>query len=81
MGALDDMTSLLCSVGLGIVVTGICPLLIDDYAGQIGFAILFGFYSGYWTTFLQQATRELADMPMHEIRNPAVPKSVPKYMA
>lgn len=57
--ALDDMTSLLCSVGLGIVVTGICPLLIDDYAGQIGFAILFGFYSGYWTTFLQQATREL----------------------
>jgi hypothetical protein len=57
--ALDDITSLLCSVGLGIVVTGICPLLIDDYAGQIGFAILFGFYSGYWTTFLQQATREL----------------------
>ena len=57
--ALDDVTSLLCSVGLGIVVTGICPLLIDDFAGQIGFAILFGFYSGYWTTFLQQATREL----------------------
>lgn len=56
---LDDMTSSLCSVGLGIVVTGICPLLIDDYAGQIGYSILYGFYSGYWTSFLQQASREL----------------------
>ncbi|VDI21340.1 monocarboxylate transporter 12-like isoform X2 [Mytilus galloprovincialis] len=57
--ALDDITSVLCSVGLGVVVTGICPLLIDDYAGQIGYCILYGFYSGYWTTFLQQASREL----------------------
>lgn len=56
---LDDMTALLCSVGLGVVVTGICPLLIDDYAGQIGYAILYGFYCGYYTTFLQQASREL----------------------
>ena len=56
---LDDMTSLLCSVGLGVVVTGICPLLFDDYAGQVGYSILFGFYTGYWTTFLGQATREL----------------------
>ncbi|KAK3095672.1 hypothetical protein FSP39_017469 [Pinctada imbricata] len=56
---LDDMTSLLCSVGLGVVVTGICPMLFEDYAGQVGYCILFGFYTGYWTTFLGQATREL----------------------
>ncbi|XP_021349826.1 monocarboxylate transporter 12-like isoform X1 [Mizuhopecten yessoensis] len=56
---LDDMTSLLCSVGLGVVVTGICPMLFDDFAGQIGYTLLFGFYSGYWTTFLSQSAREL----------------------
>lgn len=56
---LDDMTAILCSIGLGVVITGICPLLFDDYAGQIGYSILFGFYSGYWTTFLSQASREL----------------------
>lgn len=56
---LDDMTAILCSIGLGVVITGICPLLFDDYAGQIGYSILFGFYNGYWTTFLSQASREL----------------------
>ena len=56
---LDDMTSLVCSVGMGVVVTGVCPLLMDDYAGQVGYTLLFGFYSGYWTTFLSQVCREL----------------------
>ncbi|XP_067668858.1 monocarboxylate transporter 12-like [Haliotis asinina] len=56
---LDDVTSVLCPVGLGVVVTGICPLLFKDFTGQIGYTLLFGFYSGYWTTFLSQASREL----------------------
>lgn len=56
---LDDVTSILCSVVLGVVVTGICPLLFDNFSGQIGYTILFGFYSGYWTTFLSQVSSEL----------------------
>ncbi|XP_005099372.1 monocarboxylate transporter 12 [Aplysia californica] len=56
---LDDVTSALCPIMLGVVITGISPLLFDDYAGQIGYTLLFGFYSGFWTTFLSQASREL----------------------
>lgn len=56
---LDDVTSSLCSVGLGVVVTGVCPLLFDDFTGQVGYTILFGFYSGFWTTFLSQVSREM----------------------
>lgn len=56
---LDDVTSALCPIGLGIVITGISPLLFEDYTGQIGYTLLFGFYSGFWTTFLSQASREL----------------------
>ena len=33
---LDDITSSLCPIGLGVVITGICPLLFEDYSGQIG---------------------------------------------
>ncbi|CAG5121440.1 unnamed protein product [Candidula unifasciata] len=40
---LDDVTSTVCSFGLGVV----------------GYTILFGFYSGFWTTFLSQVSREL----------------------
>lgn len=56
---LDDLTSSLCSIGFGIVVTGICPLLFSQSTGRIGYTLLFGFYSGYWTTFLSQVSREL----------------------
>ena len=56
---LDKITSVLCPLGLGIVITGICPLMFNDIPGQVGYTILFGFYSGYWTTFLSQASREL----------------------
>ncbi|PVD19089.1 hypothetical protein C0Q70_21648 [Pomacea canaliculata] len=56
---LDEVTSVLCSVGLGVVITGICPLLFEHYPGQIGYTLLFGFYSGFWTTFLSQVSREL----------------------
>lgn len=56
---LDEVTSALCPVGLGVVITGISPLLFKDYTGQIGYTLLFGFYSGFWTTFLSQVSREL----------------------
>ncbi|KAL8595983.1 hypothetical protein ACOMHN_018295 [Nucella lapillus] len=56
---LDEVTSILCSIGLGVVVTGICPLLFKHYSGQIGYTLLFGFYNGFWTTFLSQVSREL----------------------
>lgn len=56
---LDDLIGILCSVGLGIVVTGICPLLFDDFAGQVAYCVLFGFYNGFWTSFLAQASREM----------------------
>ncbi|KAK7090891.1 monocarboxylate transporter 12-like isoform X2 [Littorina saxatilis] len=56
---LDEVTSVLCSIGLGVVITGICPLLFEHYPGQIGYTLLFGFYSGFWTTFLSQVAREL----------------------
>lgn len=56
---LDDVTAILCSLGLGSVVTGICPLLFENFTGQIGYTLLFGFYSGFWTTFMSQVTREL----------------------
>ena len=54
-----QVTSVLCSIGLGVVITGICPLLFEHYSGQIGYTLLFGFYSGFWTTFLSQVSREL----------------------
>ena len=57
--ALDDVTAILCSVCLGLVITGISPMMFDKYAGQIGFTLIFGFYSGYWMTFLSQVSREL----------------------
>lgn len=56
---LFQVTSVLCSIGLGVVITGICPLLFEHYSGQIGYTLLFGFYSGFWTTFLSQVSREL----------------------
>ncbi|XP_014779051.1 monocarboxylate transporter 13 isoform X2 [Octopus bimaculoides] len=56
---LDDVTAILCSVGLGAVITGTCPLLFKHYSGQISYTLLFGFYSGFWTTFMSQVTREL----------------------
>ena len=43
---LDDITSSLCPIGLGVVITGICPLLFEDYSGQIGYV-----YSSYWVSF------------------------------
>lgn len=58
-GTLDDVTSALCPIMLGLVVTGIAPLLFEDYSGQISYAVLFGYYSGFWTTFLSQVSREL----------------------
>ncbi|BFZ00217.1 hypothetical protein BsWGS_03256 [Bradybaena similaris] len=58
-GTLDDVTSALCPIMLGVVVTGIAPLLFEDYSGQISYAVLFGYYSGFWTTFLSQVCREL----------------------
>ncbi|XP_052782475.1 monocarboxylate transporter 12-like isoform X2 [Mya arenaria] len=57
--ALDDVTAVLCSVTLGVVLMGISKLLFKNYAGQIGFTLIYGFYGGYWTTFLSQASREL----------------------
>lgn len=57
--ALDDVTAVLCSVTLGVVLTGVSPMMFEKYAGQIGFTLIFGFYSGYWTTFLSQISREL----------------------
>ncbi|KAL3846917.1 hypothetical protein ACJMK2_017865 [Sinanodonta woodiana] len=57
--ALDDVTAISCSICLGVVLTGVSPLLFKDFAGQIGYALLFGFYSGYWTIFLSQVSREL----------------------
>ncbi|KAL4220661.1 hypothetical protein ACF0H5_021056 [Mactra antiquata] len=57
--ALDDVTAVLCSVTLGVVLTGVSPMLFEKYAGQIGYTLIFGFYSGYWTTFLSQISREL----------------------
>lgn len=57
--ALDDVTAVLCSVTLGVVLTGISPMMFEKYAGQISFTLIFGFYSGYWTTFLSQVSREL----------------------
>lgn len=57
--ALDQVTAILCSVGLGVVLTGIAPRMLQRYSGQIAYTIIFGFYSGYWTTFLSQASREL----------------------
>lgn len=57
--ALDDVTAVLCSVTLGVVLTGVSPMLFEKYAGQIAFTLIFGFYSGYWTTFLSQISREL----------------------
>lgn len=57
--AMDNVTEVLCSVGIGMVITGICPLLFERYSGQVGYTILFGFYSGFWTTFLSQVSREL----------------------
>lgn len=56
---LDEVTSTLCSLGLGVVITGISPLLFKNYMGQVAYTLLFGFYSGFWTTFLSQASREL----------------------
>ena len=57
--ALDDITAVLCSITLGVVITGVSKMLFEKYAGQIGYTLLFGFYSGYWTTFLSQISREL----------------------
>ncbi|ESP00280.1 hypothetical protein LOTGIDRAFT_205225 [Lottia gigantea] len=56
---LDSITSIIFPIGIGIVVTGIFPLLFKDFAGQIGYTLLFGFYTGFWTTFLSQVSREL----------------------
>lgn len=56
---LDEVTSALCPIGLGVILTGISNMLFDDYTGQVGYCILFGFYSGFWTTFLSQVSREL----------------------
>lgn len=56
---LDDLTSFLCAVGLGAVVTGTVDLLFESFTGQVGYTILFGFYSGFWTTFLSQVSSEL----------------------
>ena len=57
--ALDEVTAILCSVTIGVVLTGIFKLLFENYAGQIAFTLIFGFYNGYWTTFLSQVSREL----------------------
>lgn len=57
--ALDDVTAVLCSVCLGVVLTGVSPLMFEKFAGQIGYTLIYGFYSGYWTTFLSQVSREL----------------------
>lgn len=57
--ALDHVTAVLCSVTLGVVLTGVSHMLFERYSGQIAFTLIFGFYSGYWMTFLSQISREL----------------------
>lgn len=57
--ALDEVTAVLCSVTLGVVLTGVSPMMFEKFAGQIAFSLIFGFYSGYWTTFLSQISREM----------------------
>ena len=57
--ALDDITAVLCSVCLGVVLTGVSPLMFEKFAGQIAYTLIYGFYGGYWTTFLSQVSREL----------------------
>lgn len=56
---LDMVSTLLCTVGLTTIMTGLFTQLFEHRAGAIGYAIMFGLHSGYWSTFIASVADEL----------------------
>lgn len=55
---LDSISMFLCTIAASLILTGIHPQLFTHFAGQIGYAIMLGMHTGFWTIFLGYITEE-----------------------
>lgn len=60
---LDNASIILCTVGLTAILTGVFPELFEHMAGQIGYAIILGLHTGFWTIFMGHVSTELIGEP------------------
>ena len=56
---LDHCSTFLCTVVLSGIMTGLFPELFKHKAGAIGYVIILGLHSGYWSTFVGSVSEEL----------------------
>lgn len=56
---LDHCSTFLCTVVLASILTGLFPDLFSSKAGCIGYAIILGIHTGYWSTYVAHVTDEL----------------------
>ncbi|ELU03842.1 hypothetical protein CAPTEDRAFT_131614 [Capitella teleta] len=56
---LDHISNILCTAGIATILTGLFPDFFNHRTGQIGFAIMLGMHSGYWSTFMSAISEEL----------------------
>ena len=59
----DHVTVCLCTVGLTTILTGLFKELFKTYAGKIGYVIILGFHSGFWTTFVSNLAEDVIGKP------------------
>lgn len=55
---LDHMSNFLCCVALTAILAALFPELFKHQAGQIGYCIMLGLHTGFWTTFCSSVASE-----------------------
>ncbi|XP_067944120.1 monocarboxylate transporter 4-like [Watersipora subatra] len=55
---MDTVTSIFCGLCLTAIFTGLFGDISVKYTGLLGYSMLFGFYVGFWSNFINQINRE-----------------------
>lgn len=53
---MDTVTSIFCGVVLTAIFTGLFGDISMKYTGLLGYSMLFGFYCGFWSNFINQVS-------------------------
>ena len=55
---LDSVSVFLCTVAITMLLTALHPQLFGHFAGQIGYCIMLGLHTGFWSIFIAYVTEE-----------------------
>jgi len=56
---LDATSNSICTAGLAVILTALFPEFFLHRAGEIGYALIFGFHAGFWSIFVGAVADEL----------------------